>query len=148
MHFHPFFAGFCIPLSAIDLVTLVPFLRYKEKANGLWFHSEKGKSSAKVSVLFALLLTTLLVIASEYLVNFEALLPWLPAFISNGIIPFAILILIFWFYYKFIKKKYQLLNNESVQAMFVLILTSFIILTLVGIFFRGVDMALTLPWNL
>ncbi len=148
MHFHPFFAGFFIPLSAIVLVSLIPFLKYKEKANGLWFHSEKGKSSAKVSVLFALFLTTLLVIASEYLVNFEALLPWLPAFISNGIIPFAILILIFWFYYKFIQKKYQLLNNESVQAMFVLILTSFIILTLVGIFFRGVDMALTLPWNL
>ncbi|MEE9450833.1 MAG: cytochrome b N-terminal domain-containing protein [Ignavibacteriaceae bacterium] len=148
MHFHPFFAGFFIPLSAIVLVSLIPFLKYKEKANGLWFHSEKGKSSAKVSVLFALLITTLLVIASEYLVNFEVLLSWLPAFISNGIIPFTILILIFWFYYKFIQKKYKLLNNESVQAMFVLILTSFIILTLVGIFFRGVDMALTLPWNL
>lgn len=148
MHFHPFFAGFFIPLSAIVLVSFIPFLKFKEKANGLWFHSEKGKSSAKVSVLFALLLTTLLVIASEYLVNFEALLPWLPAFISNGIIPFAILILIFWFYYKFIQKKYQLSNNESLQAIFILVITSFTILTLIGIFFRGVDMALTLPWNL
>jgi len=148
MHFHPFFAGFFIPLSAIVLVSFIPFFKFKEKANGLWFHSEKGKSSAKVSVLFAFLLTTLLVIVSEYLVNFEALLSWLPAFISNGIIPFVILILIFWFYYKFIKKKYQLSNNESLQTMFILVITSFTILTLIGIFFRGVDMALTLPWNL
>lgn len=148
MHFHPFFAGFFIPLSAIVLVSFIPFFKFKEKANGLWFHSEKGKSSAKVSVLFALFLTTLLVIASEYLVNFEALLSWLPAFISNGLIPFAILILIFWFYYKFIQKKYQLSNNESLQAIFILVITSFTILTLIGIFFRGVDMALTLPWNL
>jgi quinol-cytochrome oxidoreductase complex cytochrome b subunit len=148
MHFHPFFAGFFIPLSVIVLVALIPFVKYKEKTNGLWFYSEKGKSSAKVSVLFALVLTTLLVIASEYLVNFETLLSWLPAFISNGIIPFAILVLIFWLYYKFIKKKYQLCNNESLQAIFILVITSFTVLTLIGIFFRGVDMALTFPWNL
>ena len=44
--------------------------------------------------------------------------------------------------------KYKLSITEAVQAMFVLLLTSFIILTLIGIFFRGVDMALTFPWNL
>jgi len=148
MHFHPFFAGFFIPLSAVVLVSFIPFLNYKEKATGLWFYSEKGKSSAKISILFSLFITIISVLASEYLINFESLLPGLPAFISNGLIPFLILFLILWLFYQFIKKKFSLSLNESVQALFVVILTSFILLTLIGIFFRGVDMALTFPWNL
>jgi len=148
MHFHPFFAGFFIPLSAVVLVSFIPFLNYKEKATGLWFYSEKGKSSAKISIGFSFLITIISVLASEYLINFESLLPGLPAFISNGLIPFLILFLILWLFYQFIKKKFSLSLNESVQALFVVILTSFTLLTLIGIFFRGVDMALTFPWNL
>jgi quinol-cytochrome oxidoreductase complex cytochrome b subunit len=148
MHFHPFFAGFFIPLSAIVLVSFIPFLNYKEKATGLWFYSEKGKSSAKISIVFSFFITIISVLASEYLVNFESLLPGLPAFISNGLIPFLILILILWLYYQFIKKKFSLSLNESVQTLFVVIITSFTLLTLIGIFFRGIDMALTFPWNL
>ena len=82
------------------------------------------------------------------MVNFEALLPGLPAFVSNGLIPFLILFLILWLYYQFIRKKFSLSLTESVQALFVVILTSFTVLTLIGILFRGVDMALTFPWNL
>jgi quinol-cytochrome oxidoreductase complex cytochrome b subunit len=145
MHFHPFFAGFFIPLCAVVLISYLPFLKYNEQASGKWFHSDKGKSSAKISALFALVITIVLVLLSEYLINFEMLLPSLSAFISNGIIPFTILVLFIWSFYKVIKKKYKLSLTESVQAIFILIITSFIILTLIGIFFRGVDMALTLP---
>jgi quinol-cytochrome oxidoreductase complex cytochrome b subunit len=148
MHFHPFFAGFFIPLLAIILVSFLPFLKYREPATGKWFHSENGKSASKFSAVFAVFLTLILVLLSEYLINFETLLSSLPAFISNGVIPFAIIILMFYLYYKFISKKYNLSLNESVQALFVFLITSFIILTLIGILFRGVDMALSFPWNL
>jgi quinol-cytochrome oxidoreductase complex cytochrome b subunit len=148
MHFHPFFAGFLIPVTAILLISYLPFLKYPNPPTGKWFYSEKGKSSSILSLIFAVVLTVFLVIASEYLINFEAIFSMLPAFISNGIIPLVILIIVIFFYYRFIKKKYNLSLNESVQAIFVLLITSFIILTLIGIFFRGVDMALTFPWNL
>jgi len=148
MHFHPFFAGFLIPLAAIVLVSFIPFFNYDEQTSGKWFHSKKGKNSAMISALFAFILTILFVISSEYLINFETLLTGLPAIISNGIVPFLILILILWLYHNFIKNKYSLSIIESLQAMFVLIITSFIILSFIGIFFRGIDMALTLPWNL
>jgi quinol-cytochrome oxidoreductase complex cytochrome b subunit len=148
MHFHPFFAGFLIPLAAIILVSFIPFLNYKEKVTGNWFHSEKGKRTANISIIFSFIITIIFVLASEYLINFESLLPGLPALISNGLIPFLILFLILWLYYQFIKKKFSLSLTESVQALFVVILTSFSLLTLIGIFFRGVDMALTFQWNL
>ena len=123
-------------------------LNYKEKATGKWFHSERGKRSAIISIIFSFFITVILLLTSEYLINFETLFPGLPAFISNGLFPLLILFFILWLYYKFIKKKFILSLNESVQALLVLILTSFTILTLIGIFFRGVDMALTFPWNL
>ena len=148
MHFHPFFAGFLIPVAAILLISYLPFLKYPNPPTGKWFCSEKGKYSSILSLIFAVVLTVFLVIASEYLINFEAIFSMLPAFISNGIIPLVILIIVIFFYHRIIKKKYNLSLNESVQAIFVLLITSFIILTLIGVFFRGVDMALTFPWNL
>jgi quinol-cytochrome oxidoreductase complex cytochrome b subunit len=148
MHFHPFFAGFFIPLSAIILVSFLPFLRYKEKATGNWFQSEMGRRTAKISIILAFFITIIFLLASEYLINFEAFFPDLPAIISNGLIPFLILFLILLLYYQFIRKKFSLSLTESVQALFIVILASFTLLTLIGIFFRGVDMALTFPWNL
>ena len=141
---HPKF----IPLSAIALVSFLPFLKFKEPASGKWFYSDKGKKASKISAAFAAILTLILVLLSEYVINFESLFSVLPAFISNGIIPLMIYILIIYFYYKYVSGKYKLSLTEAVQAMFVLLTTSFIILTLIGIFFRGVDMALNFPWNL
>jgi len=43
------------------------------------------------------------------------------------------------------KKKYEATNNEAIQAVFILLLISFIILTITGIWFRGQGMALTWP---
>ena len=79
--------------------------------------------------------------------DFETLLPWLNPFISNGIIPLIILLIIVWYFYKYVSKKYKLTLIEIVQTMFVFVITAFIILTIIGIFFRGIDMALAFPWN-
>jgi hypothetical protein len=75
-------------------------------------------------------------------------LPWLNPFISNGIIPLIIVLLILWAFYKYVTRKFSLSYLEVVQTMFVFITTAFVILTIVGIFFRGVDMELTFPWNM
>ena len=147
MHFHPFFAGFLIPLSAIVFVSFIPYLNYKEKTSGNWFHSEMGKRSAVISIIFSLFITIISVLVSEYLINFEKFFPGLPAVVSNGLIPLLILLIVIWIYYKIIRKKFKLSLTESVQVLFVVVLTSFTLLTLIGIFFRGVDMALTFPWN-
>ncbi len=148
MHFHPFMAAFVIPVILVITITLIPYLNLKETPSGFWFHSEKGKASSKLSAIAALIITPVLVLVNEYLINFETLLPSINSFISNGILPLLLIIIILWAYYKLITKKLGLSVIESVQAMFVYIITSFVILTIIGIFFRGVDMQLTFPWNL
>ena len=148
MHFHPFMAAFVIPLALVTVITLIPYLNLEENPSGLWFHSDKGKTSSKFSAVAALIITPVLVLVNEYVINFETLLPSINPFISNGILPFLLIIIILWIYYKLITKKLGLSVIESVQAMFVYIIASFVILTIIGIFFRGVDMQLTFPWNL
>ena len=148
MHFHPFFAGFFIPLALIILVAFIPYFKYEQEPTGIWFISEKGKTTAKFSAIFALVITILLIFLNEYIINFETLLPWLSPVISNGIIPLLIVLAIIWIYSKYITKKYKLSFSELVQSVFVLIITSFVILTLINVFFRGMNMQLTFPWNM
>jgi quinol-cytochrome oxidoreductase complex cytochrome b subunit len=148
LHFHPFVAAFLIPLTLIFLLTALPFINLKEEPSGFWFHSEKAKQAAKFTAISSSIITLILIIINEFVPDFEILLPQLHPFISNGIIPLAIVLLILWLFYKYVSRKFTLSYLEIIQTMFVFITTSFIILTIVGIFFRGVDMALTFPWKL
>ena len=50
-------------------------------------------------------------------------------------------------FYLFYLKDLSLSREELVQVIFVFIIVSFVVLTLTGCFFRGKDMALSLPWN-
>ena len=147
MHFHPFIAAFFIPLVIGGLLIALPFIKFNEEPNGVWFYSDKAKSAAKFTVLFALILTPALVLLNEFIPKLETLLPSINSFITNGIVPLIILLLIIWLYYKFVSKKFKLIPIEKAQTMFVFITTSFIILTIIGIFFRGTDMKLVFPWN-
>jgi len=147
MHFHPFIAAFLIPLLIIASLSVLPYIKLDEEHSGNWFHSEKAKEAVKFSAKFAIVITPILVIISEYIPDFEILFPLLNSFISNGIIPVIILFGMFRYYHKYVTKKYQLNLIEIIQTMFAFIATVFIILTLIGIFLRGTDMALTFPWN-
>ncbi len=147
MHFHPFIAAFFIPLVIGGLLIALPFIKFNEEANGIWFYSDKAKSAAKFTVLFALVLTPALVLLNEFIPKLDTLLPSINSFVTNGLFPLIILLLIIWLYHKFVSKKFKLTPIEKAQTMFVFITTVFIILTIIGIFFRGVDMKLVFPWN-
>ena len=147
MHFHPFVAAFLIPAVIIFGLVALPFLKFHEEQNGIWFYSEKAKLAAKYSFISSIILTALLVGLNEFLPKLETVLPSINSFITNGLVPLIILLLVVWSYHKFVSRKYQLTSIEKVQTMFVFITTAFIILTLIGIFFRGADMKLVFPWN-
>ncbi|MCX6280338.1 MAG: cytochrome b N-terminal domain-containing protein [Bacteroidetes bacterium] len=147
MHFHPLFAAFIIPLSVLAFLAWIPFITYDEPPSGHWFISEKGKTSAKATGIFGAVVTIAGILFNAWVLNFEIMMPLLPAFISNGIIPLFILLLFMAAFYRFYLKRLKLSKAELVQAVFVFILTAFIVLTLTGIFFRGKDMAIFFPWN-
>ncbi len=147
MHFHPLFAAFIIPAAGLGLVASVPYLKYDRESSGLWFHSEAGRRSATAAAIAGALATTAGIVASEYVLKFDKLLPGLPPAVSNGLVPFLVVLGIFYGLFRAIVRRYSLPATEAVQVLCILLVAAFMILTLAGVAFRGTDMALTLPWS-
>ena len=93
------------------------------------------------------MVTPALVLLDEYVLDLPALLPSLPTIVSNGWVPLAALLLLLIGFYELIKRLFKASDCETRQSVFVLLVTSFIVLTVIGIAFRGEGMALMLPWE-
>lgn len=144
MHFHPLFAVFVIPVLAGLAMIVVPYFRYGSDGVGTWFLSPKGRRMGIVSTAMALVLIPVTVVLSEAVLDFQAWLPALPPEISNGLIPFVLVLAGLTGFYLLMKRRFEATRAETVQALFVFLLTTFVILTITGVWFRGEGMALIL----
>jgi quinol-cytochrome oxidoreductase complex cytochrome b subunit len=145
MHFHPFFSLFIIPVLIVIALLSLPYIDDDSSTAGVWFVSLKGRKMAGIAALTTAVATPIGILADEYVIDLAALMPSVPNFISNGLIPFVILLVGSFGFYVIIKRKYSATNNESIQALFVLFLFAFIIFTITGIWFRGTGMKLMWP---
>lgn len=142
LHFHPLFAVFIIPLILVGLLVYLPYKRYDADVSGVWFRSEKGRRTAMVSALAALVITPAAIVADEFILDFESWFPGLPPAVSNGLLPVVLIASILAGGYWRVRKKYSDTNNEAIQALFVFLLVAFMVLTAFGIRLRGEGMAL------
>ena len=143
MHFHPLFGAIIIPgLGLLGLLS-IPYLQQDMESAGVWFRSRRGRWMAGASFLLGVAATFGWVLADEYWLDWPGWLPFLPSFVSNGWIPFALLLLVLMGYYE-LAKKLGHTDCEARQALFTFLLAAFVTLTVIGIFFRGEGMALTL----
>jgi len=148
LHFHPLFAVFIIPLLVAIAVVSVAYLRYDADLSGNWFLSPKGRRMAVVAATTALLLTPLWVLMDEFVVGPGGWLPGTAPVISSGLLPCTALAAGVIAFYMMLKKHFQASRNEAVQALFVLFVVGFTILTVTGVWFRGAGMALVWPWQI
>jgi quinol-cytochrome oxidoreductase complex cytochrome b subunit len=146
LHLHPLFAVFVIPLILIIALMGIPYLKYDTNTEGVWFASVKGRKITLISAIVAIVATPMGIVVNEYLFDVVIGLHGVPAIIGNGLIPFALIFFGAAGFYILIKHRYSATNNEAVQALFVLILFVFLILTITGIWFRGPGMKLTWPF--
>ncbi len=147
LHFHPFFAAIVVPGLGIAGLMFLPYLRFDRNTEGIWFRSHKGRRLALIGVLTGLLITPVLVLLDEYFIDLPALLPSLPTLISNGWVPLAGLLLSLSLFYVLIKRLFHSTHDEARLSLFTLLVTSFVVLTVIGIAFRGEGMALMWPWE-
>lgn len=147
LHFHPLFGAIVIPaLGVVGLISF-PYLRFDTDSEGIWFRSEKGRKMAWFSLVTALIATPLVVILDEYVLDLPALLPTLSSAISNGWIPLMAVLFTLWLYYALVRRLFRATHDEARQALFIVLIVSFVIFTVVGIAFRGEGMALMWPWE-
>ncbi len=147
LHFHPLFGAIIIPGLGLGALILLPYQRFDLSAEGVWFRSKKGRQMAVVGMITAMIAVPAFVVLDEYVLDLPGMLPSLPTLISNGWLPLAALLLLLIGYYDGIKRLFKASACETRQSVFVLLVTSFIVLTIIGVAFRGEGMALMLPWE-
>jgi quinol-cytochrome oxidoreductase complex cytochrome b subunit len=147
IHFHPFFAVVIFPLTVLAAAVWMPYMKSDDNNQGIWFLSDRGIRSAKFSLLTGALITLIFIGLSELLPDPEMLLPAVPPLITTGVLPFLLLALTMWVFMNYIRRRFSLIRSEMIQAIAVLIVTSYTLLTLTGIFLRGEGMNLVWPWQ-
>jgi quinol-cytochrome oxidoreductase complex cytochrome b subunit len=147
IHFHPFFAIVVFPLTVLIAACWLPYVRPGDTNYGIWFLSDKGVRSAKFSLVSGVVFTLLFIGFSELLPDPEVLLSSVPSLITKGLIPFLILAVTLYFFLKYIRRKFSLNRSEIIQSVIIIMIVSYTVLTLIGIFFRGEGMNLMWPWQ-
>jgi len=145
LHFHPLFAVVVIPLLAATALVAIPYLKYSDDTEGIWFMSPKGRRLAVIATITALIVTPLWVILDEYWLDYSGWMPGLPPGISEGLIPATLLVAAVIAFYMILKRMFSASKDEAIQSSFVLLMVAFTLLTVTGVWFRGAGMALAWP---
>ena len=145
LHMHPL-AALLLPGIILGAFVALPYLDKQEDNIGRYFRSAVGKQIALLAALYAIGLIPLLVLLDEYWLDLPALLPGLPTLISNGLIPLALTLGGLTGLYLLFRTTNKANKSEALVGLFVFVMVSLLLLTLIGIFFRGPNMALVLPF--
>ncbi len=140
MHFHPVFVLLVLPALLTIGLLLIPYLKEDADTTGIWFGSFNGRKITLISVVFGVLLTLGAVLLDEHVFNTGQTGP--SSLVLNGLAPFSILVIMAGLFLMAIKKVFSANRNELMQSLFTLLIAAFVVLTLVGIWFRGPGMKL------
>ncbi|MCD6584902.1 MAG: cytochrome bc complex cytochrome b subunit [Desulfobacteraceae bacterium] len=146
-HFHPFFAVFIIPLFLVLWLTYLPFLKSANSGGGTWFLSANGRKTGIAALCTSLTLIPLMIIADEHASLFLYWFPEISPTVTDGVIPFVLVLAFILFFYGWIKRRFTATTDECIQAICIFLLVTFMVLTIAGIWFRGSGMALCWPWE-
>ena len=144
VHFHPVVAIVVLPLAGLAALLLLPYVTTDDEPSGAWFLSDRGWRAARIAALVAGTLTPVAVVLHEVV---SRLSPGGNTWLTGGVIPLAVIVAGGLGFLRASKTRLGLTRNETVQAAVVLGGTAFVVLTIVGIWFRGPGMSLVWPWG-
>ena len=140
MHFHPVFALLVIPGLLLLGLLSIPYINYEANTTGIWFCSHKGRKMNLLAVVLAAVLTVAAVLLDEFVIAASQAGP--ASLIHHGLVPFSAVLALCIGFYWLVRKRFNATNNEAVQALFTLVVTAFVVLTIIGVWFRGTGMQL------
>ncbi|MDO9086591.1 MAG: cytochrome b N-terminal domain-containing protein [Anaerolineaceae bacterium] len=150
LHMHPLSAMFLIGLVGVALVG-TPLVDRSDRDIGIYFRTAIGRRAAVFGALLALYLVPIAVILDEFWYDLPGWLPNVHTNVTVGVIPFVITLLVFVGVYFLLRSGWLFKNektnhSEAMVGIFAFIMNGLILLTIVGIHFRGQNMALVLPF--
>ncbi len=144
LHFHPLIAVVVIPALAAFAVLAIPYLRYPKALTGPWFLSDTGRRTGRLAALTAVVVTPLLIVVDEFLLQPGA---GLPSLLWRGAVPLLLLGAAVAGFRTQLVRRFKATKSEVVQSLFILFFCVLVVMTIVGVWFRGPGMVLTWPWG-
>lgn len=139
IHIHPTLAILVAPLAFIGFLLWIPNQKINTQNIGKWFYNERGRKLLVYSSLLSASITFALVLFNEYLLT-EMLLSGPPLLL--GLVPFLLYISLTLGIIFFLQMKFKIDKIELLNALFHIIISSYIVLSLVSILLRGINMEL------
>ncbi len=148
LHMHPLAALGLVVLVVVALIS-VPWIDRDSKDIGVYFRSPVGRKAALFGALLGLNLTPVLVLLDEYWIDLAGWMPGVPVLITTALIPFLATTLFFGLVYYGLRRSQlikgeQTNHSEALLGVFTFAIVALVVLTIIGIFFRGANMALVL----
>jgi amino acid transporter len=144
LHFHPLVAVVVIPALAAFTLLAIPYLRYPHPQTGPWFLSTTGRRTGRLAAVLALAVTPLLIVVDEFLLQPGG---GQPSLVGRGLVPLLLLGAGVASFRTLLVKRFGASKSEVVQAVFILFCVVLVVLTIIGVWFRGPGMALVWPWR-
>ncbi len=145
LHMHPALAGVIIPGLVIIILMVIPYIDRNKKDVGIWFASKKGRSIALWSAVYTTIWLVGLILFDEYirvrsLISEPEILPgWvIPIVVIGGLSALLYLLI----------RRWRPSTREVLIGLFTAFVVSYFVLTISALFFRGLGLHLTWPWNL
>lgn len=145
LHMDAALAGIFIPGLVIILLMVIPYIDRSKKDVGIWFASRKGRIIAVWSAVYTFIWLVGLILFDELIrvksiVSEPAILPgWIiPIIVNGGLIALLYVII----------RRWRPTRREVLIGLFTAFVVTYFMLTIVGIFFRGMGMHLIWPWDL
>jgi quinol-cytochrome oxidoreductase complex cytochrome b subunit len=131
-----FAGGVIIPILFIYFLVSIPFKDKEDRHIGVWFSDQMGKKITWYSMLFAFLMTVGVLVVDVKLGWLGDWFGGVPQIVIILVNPATVLTLAFVLWSWLIKRKYES-TRYTVLALFTCAMVAFVILTAVGILFRG-----------
>ncbi len=144
LHFHPMVSTAAAPLLAIGALSIIPYLRYDAPLSGPWFLTPIGRRITLITALLTAAAVTGLVLLDDLFLR-PAAGP--PSVMARGVGPVVLLAFLALGLRRLFRFRFKVGTAETVQALFTLFFTVFVVLTVIALWFRGPGMALALPWQ-
>jgi hypothetical protein len=144
-HGHPTLMSVIIPAILVLFVLAIPYIDHSRTGAGRWFTSARGRRISLLTALYALVVMPIFIVLDNYFPPRELLRGVVPEFITQGVIPLAILALIVLLPLLALWRS-KPTAREMVLMLFTLLLVSAVVFTLIGFLFRGPGFELYWPW--
>lgn len=143
LHMHPL-AAMLLPGILLMGMALIPYWDKQDDNIGIYFRSAVGKKTVVTGALLGLITVPVLVWVDEQYLDLPALLPNLPTLISNGLLPLLLSLGALSIIYFLFRLLFRANQSEALAGLTSFIIVGFILLTLIGVYLRGANMALIL----